>query len=198
MNFFTSFCKRGYPKLGPTQKVMFWLSVFSIVLAIGLGVLQWWQGRNAAMDIKEIINAKSKAEQTQLQNLFPGGFETFGFLQSGSATAGHINNIIKGSTSHNINIIWGSAIITEINSDSLTLQLQNIRIMRTETTPSGTKPAGTIQINGAAIWRIDRSTKLVSINNGLGFWGYVLGAVVIYDSDGVVVIAMGLQKIEGK
>jgi len=47
------------------------------------------------MDIKEIIDAKSKAEQTQLQNLFPGGFETFGFLQSGSATAGHINNIIK-------------------------------------------------------------------------------------------------------
>jgi hypothetical protein len=70
--------------------------------------------------------------------------------------------------------------------------------MRTETTPSGTKPAGTIQINGAAIWRIDRGTKLVSINNGLGFWGYVLGAVVIYDRDGIVVIAMGLLKIEGK
>ena len=198
MNFITSFCKRGYPKLGPTQKVMFWLSVFGIVLAIGLGVLSWWQGRNSAMDIKEIIDAKSKAEQTQLQNLFPGGFETFGFLQSGSATAGHINNIIKGSTSHNINITWGSAIISELNFDSLALQLQNIRIMRTETTPSGTKPAGTIQINGAAIWRIDRGTKLVSINNGLGFLGYVLGAVVIYDRDGIVVIAMGLQKIEGK
>ncbi len=201
MNFVTRFYKRSYGKLGPTEMVMFWLGVIGaigVVLTIGFGLFSWWQGRDLTKDIKEIIDAKSKAEQTELQNIFPGGFETFGFLQSGSATAGHINNIIKGSTSHNIDITWGSATITELNPDSLTLQLQNIKIMRTETTPSGTQPAGTIQINGAAIWRIDRGTRLVSINNGLGFWGYVLGAVVIYDRDGVLVIAMGLQKIERK
>ena len=198
MDFVTRFYKRSYGKLGPTGMVMFWLGVIGaigVVLTIGFGLFAWWQTRDLTKDIKEIIDARSKAEQTELQNIFPGGFETFGFLQSGSATAGNINNIIKGSTSHNIDITWGSATIIELNPDSLTLQLQNIKIMRTETTPSGTKPAGTMQINGAAIWRIDRGTKLVSINNGLGFWGYVLGAVVIYDIDGVVVIAMGLQKI---
>jgi hypothetical protein len=68
--------------------------------------------------------------------------------------------------------------------------------MRTEITPGGTQPAGTIQINGAAVWRIDRGSKLVSINNAIAFWGYVLGGVVISDQDGVLVIAMGLQKIK--
>lgn len=201
MNFITSFHRRGYPKLRPTQKVQFWLGVIGaigVVITIGFGLFSWWQGRDLTKNIKEIIDAKSKTERTELQNLFPGGFETFGFLQSGSATTGHKENIIKGSTSHNIDITWGSATITELTPDSLTLQLQNLRIMRRETTPGGTQPAGTIQINGAAVWRIDRGTKLVSINNALAFWGYLLGAVVIYDRDGVLVIAMGLQKIEGK
>ncbi len=148
------------------------------------------------MDIKKIIDVKSKTELTELQNLFSGGFETFGFLTGGSATAGHTKDIIKGSTSHNIDITWGTATITELTPGSLTLHLQNIRIMRTEITPGGTQPAGTIQINGAAVWRIDRGSKLVSINNAIAFWGYVLGGVVISDQDGVLVIAMGLQKIK--
>lgn len=194
MKFITSF-RRGYRKFGPSQKVMFWLTFSGVVLTIGFGLFSWWQGRDLTTDIRKIIDAKSKTELTELQDLFPGGFETFGFLIGSSATAGHAKNIIKGSTSQNIDITWGSATITELTPVSLTLQLQNLRIMRTETRPGGTQPAGTIQINGAAIWRIDRGAKLVSINNALAFWGYVLGGVVISDRDGVLVIAMGLQRI---
>lgn len=142
------------------------------------------------------IDTKANAAITSLQDLYPGGFQTFGFLISDSATAGYKKDVIKGTTSHNIDITWGSATVTELTPTTVTLQLQNLRIARKETTPGGTQPAGTIQLDGAAVWRIDRGTKLVSINNGLGFWGYVLGAVVVDDADGMLVIAMGLQKIQ--
>ena len=106
------------------------------------------------------------------------------------------HNIIRSPTSYSIDITWGNAAITELTSDSLTLQLQNIRITRTETTPGGTQPAGEININGAAVWRIDRGTKLVYINNAIAFWGYVLGGYVLIDTNDVLLIAIGLQKVE--
>lgn len=146
-------------------------------------------------DIWYEIQGKSKSELPKLQKIFPGGFETFGVLIGGSATAGH--KVIRSSTSHSIDITWGNAAITELTPGNLTLQLQNLRIIRTETTPGGTQPAGTIQINGAAVWQIDRSARLVYINNAISFWGYVLGGFVISDTDDVLVVAIGLQRIEG-
>jgi hypothetical protein len=161
------------------------------VLTVGFGISSWWQGR----DIKTLIDTKSKSELPELERRFPGGFVTFGVLTGGSATAGH--TIIRSSTSYNIDVTWGDAAITELTPGYLTLQLQNIRIIRTETTPSGTRPAGAVQINGVAIWRIDRGSKLVYINNAVAFWGYVLGGFLISDTDDVLVVAMGLQRVEG-
>jgi hypothetical protein len=145
MNFITSFCSRGYRKLGPTSKVMFWLIVIGVLVAIGFGLNSWWQGRvltNINRDIKTLIDTKSKSELPELQKLFPGGFVTFGVLTGGNATAGH--TIIRSSTSYSIDITWGNAAITELTSGNLTVQLQNLRIIRTETTPGGTQPAGAI------------------------------------------------------
>jgi hypothetical protein len=121
MNFITNFCRRSYPKLGSTTKVTIWFTFLGVVLTIVFGLFSWWQGRNLTIDTQEIIDAKSKAELTELQNIFPGGFETFGFLISSSATAGHTRNIIKGSTSYNIDITWGSATISALTPDNLTL-----------------------------------------------------------------------------
>jgi hypothetical protein len=123
--------------------------------------------------------------------LFPGGFVEFGILTSGGTTAAHK---IRMLGSHKIELTWGSATIPESTPNYLTVQLQNIRITRTETTPSGTKSTATIQINGAAIWRINRRSKLVCINNAVNFWGYVLGGFLIADTDDEVILAIGLQK----
>jgi len=194
MNFITSFFSRSYRKLGPTGKVMFWLGVMGVVIPIAFELHSWQQARDLDRYIKTIIDTKSKSQLPELQKLFPGGFEMFAVLRGGSATAGH--TIIRGSTSYSIDITWGNATITELTPSSMTLRLQDLKIKRTETTPSGTQSAGTIQINGAAIWRIDRGTKLVYINNAMSFWGYVLGGFVISDTDDVLVVAIGLQKIE--
>lgn len=127
---------------------------------------------------------------TELGRRFPGGFVTFGVLTGGSATAVHT---VKSLASYNFDITWDSATITELTPKHLTLQLQNIRIARTETTPSGFMPAGKIEIRGAAIWQIDRGSKLVYINNGMSFWGYVLGGFLISDTDDELIVAIGLQ-----
>jgi hypothetical protein len=128
----------------------------------------------------------------QLEKRFPGGFVEFAVLTRGSATAGHTP--IKTLTSYNLDVTWGNATISESTPTHLTLQLQNVRITRTETTPDGTRPAGTIQINGEAIWQIDRGSKLVYINNGMAFWGYALGGYLISDTDDELEVAIGLQK----
>jgi hypothetical protein len=94
--------------------------------------------------------------------------------------------------SHNLDVTWGNARITELTPAYLILKLENIKITRTEMTPSGTRPAGTIQINGATIWRINRGSKLVYINNAMAFWGYVLGGDLISDTDDVLEVAIGL------
>jgi uncharacterized membrane protein (Fun14 family) len=161
-------------------KAVFWAMV--ITLALG-GVWKLGLGRSS----------RTEPTITELKGRFPGGFATFAVLTGGSATAGH--TIIRSMTSYNIDIIWGDAKITELTPTHLTLQLQNIRITRTEMTPDGTRPAGTIQINGAAIWQIDRRQKLVYINNGMAFWGYVLGGFLISDTNDELIVAIGLQQI---
>ena len=123
------------------------------------------------------IDTKSRSELGELQKVFPGGFEPFGVLIDGSATAGH--KTVRCSTSDSIDVTWGNAAITEQTPGNVTLRLQNLRIRRTEMTPGGTQPAGEVNINGAAVWRIDRGDKRVYINNAINFWGYVLGGVVI-------------------
>jgi hypothetical protein len=144
-------------------------------------------------DIKTLIDTKSKAELPELEKLFPGGFVPFAVLIGGSATAGH--NIIRSSTTYNIDITWGNAAITELTPASLILQLENLRIIRTKTTPGGIQPAGEININGSAVWQIDRTTKLVYINSAIVFWGYVLGGRVLLDTNDAIVIAIGLQRV---
>jgi hypothetical protein len=145
-------------------------------------------------DIETLIDTKSKTELPELEKLFPGGFVPFAVLKSSSATGGF--DIIKSSTAYSIDIEWGSASVTELNPASLTIKLENIKIKRKKATPKGIEPAGEININGAAVWQMKRNTKLVYINNAIGFWGYVLGAYILSDANDEIIIAMGLQKIE--
>ena len=126
-----------------------------------------------------------------LARRFPGGFVELAVLTNGSSIAGHT---VKSVASYNIDVTWNNATITDMDSTQLTLVLEGLRIARTEITPSGTKPAGTIQIQGQAIWKIDRGSKqIVYINNGMSFWGYVLGGYMISDADNQIEIAIGLQ-----
>jgi hypothetical protein len=181
-----------------TPKRMPWslLLIGAAILALcgAISVQNNWGYWDTTKATKTLIDTKSKVELPELEKRFPGGFEAFGAITGGSATTGH--TIIKSSTSYGIDVTWGNAAITELTPRSLTIQLQNLRIARTETTPSGIKPTGEININGAAIWRIDRGTKLVYINNALSFWGYVLGGYVLSDTGDVLVVAIGLQKSE--
>jgi hypothetical protein len=140
------------------------------------------------------IDTRTKANLPELEKVFAGGFITFGVLTDGSATAGH--KILRSATLHSIDVTWESARISELTPLTLTLELQNIKIIRTETTPAGTEPAGSVSINGKAVWQVDRRTTLVYINNAVCFWGYVLAGYVIYDSNGVLIVAVGLQKVE--
>lgn len=147
--------------------------------------------RNALADQ---IYTITKAILPELEKAFAGGFTTFGVLTGGSAPPGH--TILRSATSHSIDITWGSARISELTPLTLTLELQNVTIIRTQITPARTEPAGSVSINGKAVWQVDRRTKLVYINNAVCFWGYVLAGRVIYDSNGELVVAVGLQKVE--
>jgi len=134
------------------------------------------------------VHNESKADLPQLEKRFPGGFKTFGV----SAT----HNIIRDSASYGIDMTWDSATISELTASNLTMQLQNVKIIRTQTTPAGTQSAGSFVLNGKAIWKIDRRTKLVSINNAVNLWGFVIGGYVFYDKNDVLIVAVGLQKVE--
>jgi hypothetical protein len=126
-----------------------------------------------------------------LARKFPGGFVELAVLTGGSSIAGHT---VKSIASYNIDVTWDNATITDISATQLTLVLNDLRIARTEITPSGKKLAGTIQIKGAAIWKIDRGSKqIVYVNNGMSFWGYVLGGYMISNADDQIEIAIGLQ-----
>ena len=78
-----------------------------------------------------------------LARRFPGGFVELAVLTSGSSTTGHT---IKSVASYNIDVTWDNATITDVSATQLTLVLEDLKIARTEITPSGTKPAGAIQI----------------------------------------------------
>lgn len=126
-----------------------------------------------------------------LARKFPGGFVELAVLTGGSSISGHT---VKSIASYNIDVMWDNATITDVSATQLTLELDGLRIARTEITPSGKKLAGTIQIKGAAIWKIDRGSKqIVYINNGMSFWGYVLGGYMISNADDQIEIAIGLQ-----
>jgi hypothetical protein len=74
--------------------------------------------------------------------------------------------------------------------------LHIVKIIRTKTTPAGTQPAGEFLLNGKAIWQIDRKRKLVSINNAVNLWGFVIGGHVVSDENDMLIVAVGLQKVE--
>lgn len=76
------------------------------------------------------------------------------------------------------------------------MELQNVKIKRTQMTPAGAEPGGAFVQNGKAIWKIDRRTKLVSVNNAINLWGYVIGGCVLSDENGMLIVAVGLQKVE--
>jgi len=126
-----------------------------------------------------------------LARRFPGGFVELAVLTNGSSTAGHT---VKSVASYNVDVTWDNATITDMSATQLTLVLDGLRITRTEITPSGIKPAGSIRINGSAIWKINRGSKqIVYVNNAIGFWGYELGGYMISDRDNQIEIAIGLQ-----
>jgi hypothetical protein len=203
MNIISSFCKNSYSRLGPYAKLMFWITVVSVVVGIIFGSLSWWQARHAATkegqemaqkdltDIKKgvetLIYSKTKAELPQLEKRFPGGFEPIGIVRQ---------QIIRSSVPFSINVTWDRATITEVTPDSLTMELQNVKVTRTETTPDGGTQSGGLNMMGVNVWRINRHSKLVSINNAINFWGYVLGGYVLSDENDVIVVAIGLQKME--
>lgn len=190
--FLVSFCKNSYHKLGPNAKIGFWGLVIGLVLAAAALWLAFGgatkEGQEATLRALEtLMDTKSKADSPELEKRFPGGFTLFGVLKS---------KIIRSSMSYSIDMIWDSATISELTPSSLTMQLQNVKITRTETTPTGAQPAGALIINGKVIWQIDRRTKLVSINNAISVWGYVIGGFVLYDTNDVLIVALGLQKVE--
>jgi len=149
---------------------------------------------NTQRDIQTLIDDKSKANLSELGERFSGGFETFGFLVDRSATAEH--DIIRSSASYSTHLTCDSATISDLTPSNFTMQLQNVKIIRTQTTPAGTQPAGAVFIKGKAIWQMDRRPKVVSINNAINSWGYVIGGYVLYDKDDVLIVAVGLQKVE--
>jgi hypothetical protein len=182
------------------------LAVLGIILPIAFQIHTCGQERLVATkegqeniqsdtkDIKKQIESKTQANLPELEKRFPGGFKTFAVLTGGSATAGH--TIIASSTSYSIDITWESAAVSELTPSNMTLQFQNVKIIRTQTTPAGTQPAGSIVINGKSIWHMNRRTKLVSTNNAIGFWGYVIGGLVLYDTNDELIVAVGLQNDE--
>jgi hypothetical protein len=150
--------------------------------------------QEAVSALRTLVDAESQSRFSELQKRFPGGFEIFGVLTSGSATAGH--TIVKTPTSYYIDVTWNNATIRDVTPASLTLELQGVRIERRELTPTGTQPGGAIQINGSAIWQVDRCAKHVYINNAMAFGGYVLGGLVLSDTGDMLVVAVGLQRVE--
>jgi hypothetical protein len=158
-------------------------SRWAIVIAVALLSVSVWGIRTQYR--REVI--------ARLGSRFPGGFERFVVLKDGGALAGY--QPLKSLASYNFDITWGSATIFNQTDAYLIVKLRDVTIVRTEPTPSGPKQAGTIKINGEAIWQIDRTSKVVSINNGMAFWGYVLGGYVTSDSGDEVEVAVGLQKI---
>ena len=140
------------------------------------------------------IDTRTKANLPELERVFKGGFTTLGLLTGSSATAG--NTILKSETSHSIDVTWESARIAEVTPRTLTLEMRKVEIIRTQTTAAGTEPAGLVSINGKVVWQVDRRTTHVYINNAINIWGYVFAGYVIYDSNGVLIVAVGLQKVE--
>ena len=149
---------------------------------------------NTQRDIQTLTDVVSKANVSDLNAQFSGGFQTFGFLVARSATGEQ--DTIRSLTSYDVDLACDSAMISEITASNLTMQLQNPRITRAKTTPTGTQPAGAVFVNGNAIWKMDRRPKVVSINNAINSWGYVIGGYVLYDKDDVLIVAVGLQKVE--
>lgn len=149
---------------------------------------------SSGQDIKSLVNRETQSKLSELDERFPGGFQTFVVVVTGSATEGH--GIIRTPASDFIDVTWKSAAIKDVTPASLTLELQDVTIERTEVTPNGTQPAGKFQMHGSAIWLLDRRSKAVNINNAISFWGYVLGGLVLSDTGDVLVVAVGLQRVQ--
>jgi hypothetical protein len=187
-----------------------WMDVLTVIgvmatiilgtVGIGLGVSSYWQGKSAATKkgqenihrgvekLTAMVDNLTKSNSPELEKRFSEGFTTFGVTAR--------RDIIRASASYGIEMTWDSATISDLTPSNLTMQLQNVKIIRTQTTPAGTQPAGEFLLNGKAIWQIDRKRKLVSINNAVNLWGFVIGGHVVSDENDMLIVAVGLQKVE--
>jgi len=131
------------------------------------------------------------AHRNDLKKRFPGGFTKFAVITSNSATAGH--SVLRTVESHNFEITWETATITESNPDYLTVQLSNLVLTRIDITANGTQRTP-LTLHATFLWRIDRKSKTVSMNNAVSFWGYELAGCITSDTGDEVEVAIGLQK----